>query len=125
MSLLDFLFPEQAQAAYLRDLAETNRYQAEVIQANRYAEEKQRREAVRLNSKTDDRVKELENELAQSALVIESLIGLLEEKGVLSREDLKKRAQEIDAADGVIDGKVTPPAQKPFVPTQKWPGGTP
>lgn len=124
MSLFDFLFPEQAQAVHLRELAANSHQQAAALRAQQYAAEKKQREVVRLNSKTDDRVIELENELAQSALVIESLIHLLEEKKLISREELRQRASEIDAADGVIDGKITPAAEKPFIPNREWPART-
>ncbi|OYV06919.1 MAG: hypothetical protein CFE26_03750 [Verrucomicrobiales bacterium VVV1] len=76
----------------------------------------------RLKTKTDDRVEKLENQLAQSALIIESLVTLLDEKGVVSRDELKERVARIDAEDGVIDGKITPASEKPFVPKRDWPG---
>ncbi|RYD36680.1 MAG: hypothetical protein EOP87_04995 [Verrucomicrobiaceae bacterium] len=124
MSLFDLIFPEQAQAVHLRDLVASNHQHTAALRSQQYATEKKRKEAIRLNSKTEDRVKELENEVAQSALIIESLIHLLEEKKLVSRGELRQRASEIDAADGVIDGKITPPAEKPFTPSQEWPART-
>jgi len=116
MSLFDFLFPEQAQASYLRQLASNNAQQTALMRSQQYTEQLQRKQAVRLNTKAEDRVKELEIELAQSVLVIESLISLLEEKNLLTREELKQRTSQIDAADGVVDGRITPPEEKPFIP---------
>jgi hypothetical protein len=122
MSLFDFLFPEQAQASYLRQMASSNAQQVAMLRSQQYAEELRKKQAVRLNSKAEDRVKELELELAQSALVIESLISLLEEKNLVTRQELKQRTSQIDAADGVIDGRITPPEDRPFVPKRDWPG---
>ncbi len=122
MSLFDFFFPDQAQAMHLRTIAENTQADALGLRSIHAAEERDRRRALRLNSKTDDRVAVLENELAQSALVIESLITLLEEKKLISRAELKARVAEIDTADGVLDGKITPAAEKPFIPKRDWPG---
>ena len=122
MSLFDFLFPEQAQASYLRQMANSNAQQIAMLRSQQYTEQLQRKQAVRLNTKAEDRVKELEIELAQSALVIESLISLLEEKNLVTREELKQRTSQIDAADGVVDGRITPPEERPFVAKREWPG---
>jgi len=122
MSLFDFLFPEQAQASYLRQLASNNAQQTALMRSQQYTEQLRSKQAVRLNTKAEDRVKELEVELAQAALVIESLISLLEEKNLVTREELKQRTSQIDAADGVIDGRITPPGEQPFVPKRDWPG---
>jgi hypothetical protein len=122
MSLFDFLFPEQAQAMHLRELAATNSQQIAMLRSQQYNEQMRTKHAVRLESKADTRVKELELELAQSALVIESLISLLEQKNVLTREELKQRTAQIDAEDGVVDGRITPAEERPFVPKRRWPG---
>ncbi len=122
MSLFDFLFPEQAQAMHLRQLANNNGQQIAMMRSQQYTEQLRQKQAVRLNTKAEDRVKELEIELAQSVLVIESMISLLEEKNLLTREELKQRTSQIDAADGVIDGRITSPEEKPFVPKRDWPG---
>lgn len=122
MSLFDFVFPEQAQAVHLRTLAENSQREAMSRRAAETAERLQMRQVSRLNSKSDDRIGKLENELAQSALIIESLVALLHEKGVVSRDELKERVARIDAEDGVIDGKITPASEKPFVPKRDWPG---
>jgi hypothetical protein len=122
MSLFDFLFPEQAQASYLRQMANSNAQQTAMLRSQQYTEQLRQKQAVRLNTKAEDRVKELEVELAQSALVIESLISLLEEKNLVTREELKQRTSQIDAADGVVDGRITLPEERPFVPKRDWPG---
>jgi len=123
MSMFDFFFPEQAQAMHLRTIAESGRSNSLYVRSKQIAENNLQRQALRLRSKTDERVAELEKELGQSALVIEALITLLEEKGVVARDELKVRVADIDSADGVVDGRITPSEKKPFTPAREWPGG--
>jgi len=121
MSLYDFLFPEQAQAYYLGQIASNNAQQAAILNSRQYTEKLRKKHAGQLGTKVEDRVKDLEMELAQSALVIESLLSLLEEKSLITREELKQRTAQIDAEDGVIDGRITPPDKRPEVPKREWP----
>lgn len=121
MSLFDIIFPEQAQAEHLRTLAETSRQQLAFQRSKQYSEEMERRKAIQLNFTSGARIAELELEVAQSALVIEALLTLLEEKKLITREELRECSAQIDAADGVIDGKITPAQEKSFVPKKEWP----
>lgn len=107
MSLFDFFFPEQAQAAHLRSLAQSVRTQQMMARSREIASFHEERRRNFQKGRAEDRVAKLEEELAQSALVIESLISLLEEKNVFSRQDLQMRVAQIDAADGVVDGRIT------------------
>jgi hypothetical protein len=122
MSLFDFFFPEQAQAMHLRTIAETTQREIFRNRAAEITENLKRKQAVRLKTKGDNRIGELEDQLAQSALVIESMIALLEEKKLMTRAELRARVADIDSADGVVDGKITPDAEKPFTPKRDWPG---
>jgi hypothetical protein len=122
MNLFEILFPQQAQAVHLKTLAENSHHrQAVELRSQQIAKNQQTRQALRLSHQTDERITELENELAQSAIVIESLITLLEEKNLVSREELKQRVRQLDATDGVIDGKITPPNEQPFRSNLNWP----
>lgn len=123
--MFDFFFPEQAQAMHLRTIAESGHTSALKARSEQIAESNRQRQALRLRSKTDERVEELEKELGQSALVIEALITLLEERGVVARAELRARVAEIDSADGVVDGRITPPEKQPFTPAREWPGADP
>ncbi len=122
MSLFDFFFPEQAQAVHLRSIAASAR--SEQSQRSREIFDR-RRESFRAAG-PDQRVEKLQRDLEQSALVIESLIGLLEEKKVLTRQECQLRIAQIDSSDGVIDGRITPeherPDHPPLVPKRDWPG---
>ncbi|MCA3007173.1 MAG: hypothetical protein INH34_02230 [Phycisphaerales bacterium] len=95
MSLFDFFFPEQAQASLLRTLVNENR-------------RKKRRETLegRTLEKAEDRIEALENDLGFVALLLGSLLAKLDEKGVLTRQDVKDAMPTLDGADGVADGKL-------------------
>ncbi len=109
MSLFDFFFPEEAQAAHLRRLADS---QARSNTHNRIANARAQASA----ATTQRRIEELENELGQMTILVESLLECIEEQGLLSRKQLAQKIGEIDARDGVIDGRITkvPEQKKPF-----------
>ncbi|MDB6069035.1 MAG: hypothetical protein JWL81_206 [Verrucomicrobiales bacterium] len=129
MSLFDFFFPEQAQASHLRTIAEQGRAQSgsAADHRERFQAALQRRKNITVMSSQEERIAKLEKELGQAALAIEALTELLEQSGVLTREALATRLFEIDAGDGVVDGRVTPPdsQEKPFTPSRSWPGTPP
>lgn len=124
MSFFDFFFPQVAQATHLRSIAETQREQMMTGIHHRFNEEKQRRFESSRSKALEHRVEELEKDLGQAGLIIESLIQLLEESGTIKREDIAKKALEVDAADGVIDGKLSSADEsrraKPFLPNRNW-----
>ncbi len=126
MSFFDFFFPEQAQAVHLRTIAESSRNQQLDLRSQQLEEVREKRRKSLVSHRAEDRVQRLQDELAQSALVIESLISLLEEKKVLTRQEVGLRIAQIDSADGVVDGRITPeherPDRPPLVPKRDWPG---
>ena len=102
MSLFDFFFPEEAQASHLRRLADSAslaQTQARIAQA----------QSNRASLSAVGRVKEGEEDVAQLTIVVEALLELFSEQGAVTRSDLAKKVAEIDARDGVIDGKITDP----------------
>jgi len=104
MSLFDFFFPEQAQAAHLRRLADTStltRTKQRVAHA--------RTEKTKLSS--EKRVVELEDEVAQLTIILEAVLEVLSDDGSITRSDLAKKVAEIDARDGTIDGRITQPEE--------------
>jgi hypothetical protein len=92
MSLFDFFFPEQAQATHLRSLAKGQRYK--------------NRRAARRTGALNDRLESLENDVGYLALVLGALLQQVDEKGVLSRDDVRATVAELDEIDGVKDGKL-------------------
>jgi hypothetical protein len=122
MSFFDFFFPEQAQASHLRRLADQGEAKSSSIHKQRVqALQLQRQESARTKS-LEQRIMQLEQDLGQAGLAIEALLELLEQSGVLTREALAARTQEIDARDGVEDGRLTSPRAEPFTPNRRWPG---
>jgi len=92
MSLYDFFFPEQAQAQHLRTLTQQG-------DASRWNLE-------RRTGQLDDRIDSLESDLGYVTLVLGSLLESLDEKGVLTRDDVKSVVTKLDAIDGVSDGRL-------------------
>lgn len=107
MSLFDFFFPEEAQASHLRRIADTT------AQTNSRARFDRVRQA-QASSSANKRIAELESEVGQLTILVEALLEKLEEKGDLTRIELSQKIGEIDARDGVIDGRITKskPAKK-------------
>lgn len=97
MSLFDFFFPDQAQAAQLRRIAD---------QAAR--SERRRNTASREAKATFDslqrQVDELRGDLGFTALVLGALVARLDEKGVVTRADLQAAMAKLDLADDLADG---------------------
>ena len=66
----------------------------------------------RVRNEVDDqqrRIEELENQVGELALLCRSLLTVLREDGTVKPEHLREVMNRIDAADGTIDGKITPP----------------
>ena len=92
MSLYNFFFPEQAQAEHLEQLvrmksAQTRRSRVASIDAK-------------------DRFTQLESDMGYIALVLGSILQRLDQKGVVTREDVKAEMAALDGLDGVSDGRL-------------------
>jgi len=118
MSLMDWFFPEQAEAQHLRSIARSMRRQ-----------ERTRRRADR---KTGTALSDLEDDLGFLALTLLSLVGTLVEKGVLAEEEFAAHLARVDGLDGVEDGRLSPDAlrgalgfPRPKPPEPKAPTPTP
>jgi hypothetical protein len=92
MSLYDFFFPEQAQATHLRTLAN---------QSRRGSTRKRP-----VDSKTSSRLADLEKDVGFVALLLAAMLDRLDEKGVVTRSDLREAVAELDEIDGVRDGRL-------------------
>ena len=102
MSLFDFFFPEEAQASYLRQIAHTQAYGST---QSRLANSRLDQSI----SSSAKRIKELEAEVGQMAILMEALLECIEEQGGVTRDQLARKVGEIDMRDGVIDGRITKP----------------
>lgn len=119
MSFFDFIFPDQAQAMHLRTLAEQSEAATHSAHQKRLREARERRIKKARARNADQRIEELESELAEAGLVVEALIEILEESGTTTREAIGQRVRDIDARDGTVDGRI---GEKPFEPKRDWPG---
>jgi hypothetical protein len=69
--------------------------------------------SVRARLRLQQRVEQLEDDLARVGLVTLALAKLCVEKGVLSPDELNAKMSEVDLADGVEDGRASPDATEP------------
>jgi hypothetical protein len=97
MSLYDFFFPEQAQAAHLRKLA------GEAVRSR----ELDTGSLEQQNRQLHERVARLEHELGALALVVAAILKRLDEKGHVTRNEVQETIRKLDLLDGVRDGKIS------------------
>lgn len=100
MKLFDFFFPEEAQAAHLRRIADQQSF------AGRRANYEDRARA-RRHAEIDERFASIERELEFHTLMLEAIVRKADEKGVVTREELKALMKSIDLEDGRADGKMS------------------
>ena len=96
MSLVDFFFPQQAQAQHLRHLVQQNQAQAR----------RRRREHNQDLADLRSEIESLQDDLGYVSLVLGSLMQTLEAKGSIAREDIKSVLTELDEVDGLSDGRL-------------------
>ena len=57
-----------------------------------------------------NRIDELEQDLGEAVLLLRTMSELCVQKGIVSAEEMMAKAEELDALDGVIDGRMSKPA---------------
>ena len=67
------------------------------------------------------RIEQLENHVAELALICRSLVTALRENGTVNPETMMETMIRIDAEDGVVDGKITPPEPPEPPASEEWP----
>jgi hypothetical protein len=92
VSLFDFFFPEQAQAVHLRRLADAARRKPRSASTGAKAHDK--------------RIADLEDDVGFLALILATLLQKVEEKGLVSRDEVRAALAELDDQDGVRNGKL-------------------
>ena len=95
MSLFDFFFPEHAAASHLRRMADR---QARADRRKQYQDA--RRDSL------EERLEELDSDVGMLTLVLASLLETANEKGSISREEIKAKIDELDVLDGFRDGRL-------------------
>ena len=97
MSLFDFFFPDQAQAAHLRRIADQS------ARSERRRNSASREAKATLDS-LQQQVEDLRGDLGFTALVLGALVARLDEKGVVTRADLQAVMARLDLTDDLADG---------------------
>jgi hypothetical protein len=64
----------------------------------------------RSDSELRDRIDELEDDLARLTLLVHAMAETCVRKGLLSRKEISRMADELDLLDGCADGKLDPGA---------------
>ncbi|MFK7768054.1 MAG: hypothetical protein AB8B55_12595 [Mariniblastus sp.] len=95
MSLFEFMFPQQAAASHLRQIA--NRQKRD-DRWNRIRETDQ--------THLENRVDELEHDMGVVALILASILDTANENGTISRDEIKRKIEELDVLDGFRDGRL-------------------
>jgi hypothetical protein len=100
MGLFDFFFPDTAQAKHTGRLADAQE------RAGRLHDH----QAVALNAQNRQlrqQVARLEQDVGALALVVASILKRLDEKGHVTRDEVKETIQKLDLLDKVRDGKIS------------------
>ena len=92
MGLFEFFFPEQAQAEHLKEMTRLQGFQA--------------RRSVAAQGDLHARLAELEKDLGYAVLILGSILQRLDQKGVVTRNDVKEEMAALDSLDGVKDGRL-------------------
>lgn len=99
MSLFDFFFPDTA-TTHLRKIA------GEAEQANRIREHGTLK-LEQQNRQLRERVARLDHEVGALALVVASILKRLDEKGQVTRAEVRETIEKLDMLDKVRDGRIS------------------
>ncbi|MEE2642709.1 MAG: hypothetical protein VX768_18920 [Planctomycetota bacterium] len=99
MDFYDFFFPEQAQAAHLRKIANQNSIQLRKLNRHRPDSGQQSSSA---------EVQELQEDVRFLTMVIAALLRRFTETETASLADIRDLLDEIDGLDGAADGGLDP-----------------
>jgi len=100
MKLYNLFFPEASEAESLSRIAETH-------ERNSRIREQESAEVRQQNYYANSALANLENDVGTLALILAAILKMLDEKGQISREDLKEKLKELDLLDDIRDGKIS------------------
>ena len=92
MGHFEFMFPEQAQAEHLKELARLQQ-----VQLNR---------SIRTRGDSQSRLVDLEADLGYITLILGSILERLDKKGIVTRDEVKSEMSALDEIDGVKNGRL-------------------
>lgn len=99
MGLYEFFFSEASEAESLSKIAGAHERNARLRQRES-AEFRQQ------NYQANLALENLENDVGTLALILAAILKMLDEKGQISREDLKEKLKDLDLLDDIRDGKI-------------------
>lgn len=100
MGLYELFFSETSEAESLRKIANAHDRSSRV-RVREFAEAKQQ------NNQVSSALENLENDVGTLALLLAAILKMLDEKGHLTRDDLKEALRDLDLLDGIKDGKIS------------------
>jgi hypothetical protein len=92
MGLYELFFPEQAQADHLQEIARVQQAQL--------------RRSIRSDTDGQSRLAALEKDMGFIALILGSILQRLDQKGIVTRDEIKQEMSALDELDGVKDGRL-------------------
>ncbi len=122
MGLFEFFFPEWAAAEHLKTLAGAKRREAR-RRFHRRLPPPGERAGLMGKGDLEKRVRILEEDVGFLSLLLFGILEGLQDKGVVTREDVISRMAELDTLDGVRDGKVNVQILKKLYEGKGDPGG--
>ena len=99
MGLYDFFFTEASQTESLRKIADAH-------ERNSRVRERERVEVRRQNYQIELALENLENDVGTLDLFLATILKMLDEKGQITRDELKETLKNLDLLDGIRDGKI-------------------
>jgi len=99
MGLYDFFFTEASEAESLRTIAKSHERNSRIHARESSGLQQQ-------NYQVNSALENLENDVGTLALILATILKMLDEKGQITREDLKEKLKELDILDGIRDGKI-------------------
>jgi hypothetical protein len=100
MNLYDLFFPDTAQATHLRKIAD----ESEPANHARGDEAENLRWQ---NRQLGERITRLEGDVGSLALVLAAVLKNLDEKGHVTRDEVKEVIEKLDLIDSMRDGKIS------------------
>lgn len=97
------------------EAGQIHRLRVELLR-RRVVADRHRRASIRSRKSQEERLALLEGDIARLALMATTLAEAVVRKGLMTREEVRELAGEIDALDGSIDGKLDPSALRSSPP---------
>ena len=85
--------------------------------ARRKSSRRRRNQHASERAAVSNRIDELEQDLGEAVLLLRTMSDLCVAKGVISAEEMMAKAEELDAQDGVTDGRMSKPVDPDKPPT--------